>query len=113
MENIIVNNKIETVGSDRDILEIIRENCGYEFADFMEQRLDAPIEISQNLREQIISESDYYSYEQSLDEHNCIFNDILDECEKQVEYIEDSKRINKQILYESFNKILDIVKNEI
>jgi len=113
MENIIVNNKIETVGSDKNIVDIIKENCGYEFADFIEQRLNKPIEISQNLIDKILSESDYYTYEKSLDNHNCIFNDILDECENQIEYIQDSKRIDKQKLCGSFNKILNIVSEEI
>ena len=113
MENISINGTIETVANDRDIVDIIRNTCGGDFADFVEQRLYRPLEISQELREQIISESDYYSYEASLDAHNCVFNDILEECENQIDYIEESKRTDKQKLWESFHKIVKIVQSEI
>ena len=113
MENISINGTIETIASDRDITDIIRNTCGGDFANFIEQRLYRPLEISQELREQIISESDYYSYEASLDNHNCVFNDILEECKTQIDYIEESKRIDKQKLFESFGKIIKIVQSEI
>jgi hypothetical protein len=113
MENISINGTIETIGNDRDIVDIIRNIGGNDFANFVEQRLYKPLEISQELREQIISESDYYSYEASLDSHNCVFNDILEECEKQIDYIEESKRIDKNKLLESFERIIKIVQSEI
>ena len=113
MENISINGTIETVANDRDIVDIIRNTCGSDFAQFIEQRLYRPLEISQELREQIFAESDYYSYEASLDSHNCVFNDILEECEIQVDYIKESKRIDKYKLLESFEKIAEIVQSEI
>ena len=113
MENISINGTVETIGNDRDIIDIIRNNCGSDFARFMEERLYKPMEISQELREQIFAESDYYSYEASLDSHNCTFNDILEECENQIEYIEETKRIDKNKLLESFEKITELVQSEI
>ena len=113
MENIIINGQIETIGSDRDIVDIIRNACGNDFARFMEERLYKPMEISQGLKERIFAESDYYSYEAILDSHNCTFNDILEECENQIEYIEECKRIDKNKLLESFEKIIELVQSEI
>jgi hypothetical protein len=113
MENISINGTIETIGNDRDIVDIIRNIGGDDFASFVEQRLYRPLEISQELREQIISESDYYSYEASLDSHNCVFNDVLEECENQIEYIKEGKRIDKNKLLESFEKIAEIIQSEI
>lgn len=113
MENISINGTVETIGNDRDIIDIIRNIGGNDFARFIEQRLYKPLEISQELREQIFSESDYYSYESSLDSHNCLFNDILEECESQIDYIKESKRIDKQKLFESFNKIARMIQSEI
>ena len=101
MNNVYVNGRIETIGSDRDIVDIIRENCGSDFADFMEYRLNH-MELSNEQKEEILRNSDYYSYEASLDDWNCCGNDIVEECEKQIEYIENSKRINKDVLYNSF-----------
>ena len=113
MENISINGTIETIGSDRDIIDIIRTTCGDDFARFMEERLWRPIEISQELRERIFAESDYYAYEASLDSHTCTFNDILEECENQIEYINEAKRIDKNKLLESFEKIIELVQSEI
>ena len=41
---------------------------------------------------------------------NDIINDIVEECEKQMEYIENSKRINKEVLYNSFKTIVNRVQ---
>ena len=113
MENISINGMVETIGNDRDIVDIIRNNCGNDFARFMEERLCKPLEISQELRERIFAESDYYAYEASLDSHTFTFNDILDECNKQIEYIKEAKRIDKYRLLESFENIINFVQSEI
>ena len=34
MTNVYVNENVETIGSDRDIIDIIREHCGSDFANF-------------------------------------------------------------------------------
>ena len=57
-------------------------------------------------KEEVLRNSDYYSYEESLDDWNFCGNDIIEECEKQMEYIENSKRINKEVLYNSFLTII-------
>ena len=38
MDNVIVNGRLETIGSDRDIIDIIRESCGDDFANYVEER---------------------------------------------------------------------------
>ena len=109
MTNVYVNGNVETIGNDRDIIDIIRENCGSDFADFMEYRLNH-MELSNEQKEEILRNSDYYSYEESLDDWNFCGNDIIEECEKQMEYIENSKRINKEVLYNSFKTIVKRVR---
>ena len=109
MINVYVNGNVETIGNDRDIIDIIRENCGSDFANFMEYRLNH-MELSNEQKEEILRNSDYYSYEESLDDWNFCGNDIVEECEKQMEYIENSKRINKEVLYNSFKTIIKRVQ---
>ena len=109
MNNVYVNGRIETIANDRDIIDIIRECCGDDFADFMEYRLNH-MELSNEQKEEILRNSDYYSYEESLDDWNFCGNDIIEECEKQMEYIENSKRINKEVLYNSFKTIVNRVQ---
>ena len=40
MNNVYVNGRIETIANDRDIVDIIRECCGYDFASYVENRLN-------------------------------------------------------------------------
>ena len=110
MRNIYVNGSVETIGNDRDIIDIIRDNCGSDFADFMEYRLNH-MELSNEQKEEILRNSDYYSYELSLDAWNCAGNDIIEECEKQIEYMEEAKRMNKDTLYNAFVDIRKMIQN--
>ena len=109
MTNVYINGSVETIGNDRDIIDIIRDNCGSDFANFIEYRLNH-MELSNEQKEEILRNSDYYSYEESLDDWNFCGNDIIEECEKQMEYIENSKRINKDVLYNSFLTIVKRVR---
>ena len=104
MNNVYVNGRIETIANDRDIVDIIRECCGDDFASYVENRLNCR-ELTEEEIKQVLENSDYYSYEASLDDWNFCGNDIVEECEKQMEYIENSKRINKEVLYNSFKTI--------
>lgn len=108
MDNVVINGKVETVASDRDIVDIIRDNCGDDFADYVNARLNGyRHEYTQEEIENVLSQTDYYSYEASLDDWTCVGNDITEECEKQIEYIENAKRINKDDLWSSFKYIMD------
>ena len=109
MNNVYVNGRIETIANDRDIVDIIRECCGDDFASYVENRLNCR-ELTEEEIKQVLENSDYYSYEASLDDWNCCGNDIVEECEKQIEYIDNSKRINKDVLYNSFSTIIKRVQ---
>ena len=110
MNNVYVNGRIETIGSDRDIVDIIRECCGDDFASYVENRLNCR-ELTEEEIKQVLENSDYYSYEASLDAWNCCGNDIVEECEKQIEYMEEAKRINKDTLYNAFVDIRKMIQN--
>ena len=109
MNNVYVNGRIETIANDRDIVDIIRECCDDDFASYVENRLNCR-ELTEEEIKQVLENSDYYSYEASLDDWNCCGNDIVEECEKQIEYIDNSKRINKDVLYNSFITIIKRVQ---
>ena len=110
MTNVYINGNVETIGNDRDIIDIIREHYGSDFANFIEYRLNH-MELSNEQKEEILRNSDYYSYEASLDAWNCCGNDIVEECEKQIEYMEEAKRINKDTLYNAFVDIRKMIQN--
>ena len=113
MEVLNINGKSEIIMNDNDIVDIVRNYCGNDFARFLEDRLNKPTEITQELREEVLSESDFYSYEASLDSWNSTAYDIIEECEKQIEYMEESKRIDKHRLYKAFQNIKTITENEL
>ena len=110
MNNVYVNDRIETIANDRDIVDIIRECCGDDFASYVENRLNCR-ELTTEEKRQVLENSDYYSYESSLDAWNCVGNDIVEECEKQIEYMEEAKRINKDTLYNAFVNIRKMIQN--
>ena len=110
MNNVYVNGRIETIANDRDIVDIIRECCGDDFASYVENRLNCR-ELTEEEIKQVLENSDYYSYEASLDDWNCCGNDIIEECEKQIEYMEEAKRINKDTLYNAFVNIRKMIQN--
>ena len=110
MNNVYVNGRIETIANDRDIVDIIRECCGDDFASYVENRLNCR-ELTAEEKRQVLENSDYYSYEASLDAWNCCGNDIVEECEKQIEYMEETKRINKDTLYNAFVDIRKMIQN--
>ena len=112
MNNVYVNGRIETIANDRDIVDIIRECCGDDFASYVENRLNCR-ELTAEEKRQVLENSDYYSYESSLDAWNCAGNDIVEECEKQIEYMEEAKRINKDRLYNAFLNIRKIIQNNL
>ena len=112
MNNVYVNGRIETIANDRDIVDIIRECCGDDFASYVENRLNCR-ELTEEEIKQVLENSDYYSYEASLDAWNCVGNDIVEECEKQIEYMEEAKRINKDRLYNAFLNIRKIIQNNL
>lgn len=123
MDNILVNDRIETIGSDRDIIDIIRESCGNDFANYVEERfcfdltdlnqlyLHLTDKECEKLESDVLSQTDYHNYESTLDEWNCVGNDIVEECDKQIDYIENAKRIDKNKLWESFKEIKRILNN--
>lgn len=111
MKTTIVNEKTEIISNDCDIVEIIEKYCGYDFAKLVENRLNNPLEMTDELRKEVLKSTDYYNYESSLDDWNCAGNDIIEECEKQIKYIDERKRIDKNKLYNAFVNIQTIVQN--
>lgn len=123
MDNVLVNGKIETIRSDRDIIDIIRESCGNDFANYVEERfcfdladlnqlyLRLDDKECEKLESDVLSHTDYHNYESTLDEWNCAGNDIIEECDKQIDYIKNAKRVDKNKLWESFKEIKRILNN--
>ena len=108
---ITVNNENVCILNDNDIIYHIEKNCGYELAEILKDRLVIDDYETKLAREK--SMTDEESYCAQLESMGCCFRDILDEVEKQQEYLEESKKIDRRKIYQSLDKIIKMINNEI
>ena len=111
MGMINVNNKNVCILNDDDIVYHIEQNCGYELAGMMEERLVMDDYETKLAREK--SCTDEEAYLSQLESIECCLRDILEEAEKQQEYLEESKKIDRNKIYQSLDRIIQMINNEI
>ena len=106
MTNVSVNGKIVTIGREKDIFEIIEEYCGYDFARVVQDKLLCR-ELTLEERGQVLKESDYYNYEASLGDWNCVENDVIEECESRLIILSS---LNESIKKSYMNRLERFIK---
>ena len=111
MAVINVNNENVVVLNDNDIIYHIEQNCGYELAGMMEERLVMDDYETKLAREK--SCTDEEAYLSQLESVECCLRDILEEVEKQQEYLKESKKINRDTIFQSMDRIIKMINNEI
>lgn len=108
---IYVNNESHIIMSDSDIVEIVDQYCGHELSQIVGNKM---VDIDEKkLLAAEKAKTDEESYLSSLEGAECCLRDILDVAEAGIEYIEESKRINKDKLYEMLHNIVKLIGNEI
>ena len=111
MAVINVNNENVVVLNDNDIIYQIEKNCGYELAEIMKERLVIDDYETKLAREK--SCTDEEAYLSQLESIECCLRDILDEVEKQQDYLKESKKINRDTIFQSIDRIIKMINNEI
>ena len=111
MAVINVNNENVVVLNDNDIIYQIEKNCGYELAGMLKERLVMDDYETKLAREK--SCTDEEAYLSQLESVECCLRDILEEVEKQQEYLEESKKIDRSKIYQSMDRIIKMINNEI
>lgn len=111
MAVINVNNQNVVILNDKDIIYHIEKNCGYELAEIMEERLVIDDYETKLAREK--SCTDEEAYLSQLESVECCLRDILEEVEKQQEYLKESKKINRDTIFQSMDRIIKMINNEI
>ena len=106
-----VNNENVCILNDNDIIYHIEQNCGYELAEMLKNRLVIDDYETKLAREK--SMTDEESYCAQVESMGCCLRDILDEVEKQKEYLEDAKKIDRTKIYQSMDRIIKMINNEI
>lgn len=112
MENIALNSgKTVLIGSNKDIVGVVEEHCSYELASLITSKM---VDID---REKLYAEeraqTDADSYLADLESKECCLRDVLEIAERLTEYIEDAKRINKDMIYQKLNEIVKLIGNEL
>lgn len=108
---ISINGRNECILNDNDIIYHIEQNCGYELAAMLKNRLVVDDYETKLAREK--SMTDEESYCAQLESMGCCLRDILEEAEKQQEYLENEKKINRTKIYQSMDRIIKMINNEI
>lgn len=108
---IYVNDESHIVMNDSDIVEIVDQYCGHELSQIIGNKM---VDVDEKkLLAVEKAKTDEESYLASLESAERCLRDILDIAEKGIEYLEDSKRINKDKLYKMFRDIVKAIGNEI
>lgn len=112
MKNVLLNNgKQVIISNDRDIADIISENLSYELSEMVSNRI-ADID-EERLYQAELARTDAVGYLSDIESKESCLNEVLDIAEELSEYIENSKRINKEKIYQKLNDIIKIISNEL
>lgn len=112
MENIALNNgQTVLIGSNKDIVEVIEEHCSYELASLISSKI---VDVDrEKLYAQERAQTDADSYLSDLESKECCLRDVLEIAEDLTNYIEESKRINKDTIYQKLNELIKLIGNEL
>lgn len=104
MENITLNNgQSRLIGSDKDIIDIVKEEYSYELGALLEKRLE---ELSEeNLYQKERVKTDLKAYEAENEEFRDSLLEIQESLTQKVFHLSESKRVNKKELINSLNDI--------
>ena len=106
MRNItLVNGKNVIVNENdlSDIAGIVKEECSSELAEMAEEMLSNKLSDLEDERNALVQEM--RSYESDLEDAQRSLHDIWDDAEELLQYIAESKRINKEHLTEMIRGI--------
>lgn len=92
--------------SYKDHVDTLRDYAGEDFTCWVEQLQDG------FNREQAEFESDYSSYESSLDSNSACFQDLLDKCNLILQQL-DKARINKMEVRRMITQMVTEIENQI
>lgn len=106
-----VNNEYYIVNSDSDIVDIVDNYCGHEISQMVSTKM-ADIDTKKLLAKEK-AKTDEESYLASLESAVTCLSDILEIAKDGIGHINNSKRINKDKISEMFNRIIQLVENEI
>lgn len=107
----LLDGKIAYIGSKQDVVNTVAENMGYDFAQILEDKLESVDFIQALAKER--AKTDEEAYLSSLESAECALRDVLEIAESLGCYLSESKRINRDKIFQQTLEIKKIVNNEI
>lgn len=102
---LLLDGSYEFINNEQQIQRLIAEKLGNDVGEQIEQLIENANYVKQKIN------TDLESYESSLEEWNCVGNDILDIIDNLKSYISDSKRIDRYKLSNSLERIEREINN--
>ena len=112
MENIVLNSgQTVLIGSNKDIVEAIETHCSYELASLISSKM---VDVDkEKLYAQERAQTDADSYLSDLENIQGCLRDVLELIEGLMDYMKDTKRVDKDKIYLRLIEIEKIIENEL
>lgn len=112
MENIALNSgQTVLIGSNKDIVEVIETHCSYELASLISSKMIDVDAEKLYARERALTDAD--SYCTDLESKECCLRDVLELIEGLMDYMKETKRVDKDKIYLRLIEIEKIIENEL
>lgn len=111
MDIIQVNNNTYMIRNDADLVDAINQECGYELSRLVEQKLDSASYEEQLAEKQF--NSDFFAYESQVESLGFCLQDVLQSVEELINYVDDSKKINRTVITDKLRYIKRLINSEI
>lgn len=115
MENITLNSgKTVSIGPDRDIIEVVQEHCSYELANLISSKMaDIDSVDKEKLYAQERAMTDADSYLSDLENIQGCLRDVLEIVKGLTDYMEVTKKINRDTIYKKLKELVRIIECEL
>ena len=112
MQNVVLKyGTIVTIGSDKDLVEIIEAYCGEELAGLVASKI-SDIDTEQ-LYAKARANTDADSYLASLEEKENLLRETVEQLNDINKHLEEAKRVNRDFIYQEINKISEMLVREL
>lgn len=112
MQNVLLKHgTLATIDSNKDIIEVITEFCGEDLADLVSIKLEYVDREEIYAKERVHSESE--SYLANLEEKVEFIREVMEQLEELSKYLENTKRINRDTIYQKINSVITMINKEL
>lgn len=112
MENIALNNgQTVLIGSNKDIIETVETHCRYELASLISSKMVVVDKEKLYAQERAMTDAD--SYLSDLENIQGCLRDVLEIVEGLTDYMEVTKKVNRDTVYKKLKELVRIIECEL